>query len=66
MDHSKNVLDHKTVRVVHHGGTSMGAISLLVLFPEYNTSIVMMMNRGGGSGELFRPVYALAREIRFL
>lgn len=51
------------VSIVHHGGTITGSITLLILFPEYNTSIAMMVNRSGSSGELFKPIFKLAKVI---
>lgn len=51
------------VSIVHHGGTITGSITLLILFPEYNMSIAMMVNRSGSSGELFKPIFELAKVI---
>lgn len=51
------------VSIVHHGGTITGSITLLILFPEYNMSIAMMVNRSGSSGELFKPIFELAKVV---
>ncbi|NRB53587.1 MAG: beta-lactamase family protein [Saprospiraceae bacterium] len=51
------------VSIVHHGGTITGSITLLILFPEHNMSIAMMVNRSGSSGELFKPIFNLAKII---
>lgn len=51
------------VSIVHHGGTITGSITLLILFPEYKVSIAMMVNRSGSSGELFKPIFNLAKVI---
>lgn len=51
------------VKIVHHGGTITGSITLLILFPEHGMSIAMMVNRSGSSGELFTPIFDLAKVI---
>jgi CubicO group peptidase (beta-lactamase class C family) len=35
----------QTAYVVHHGGVAMGSTSFFVLFPEYDMSVAIMMNR---------------------
>ncbi|MBX2877773.1 MAG: beta-lactamase family protein [Saprospiraceae bacterium] len=59
---SKLVPD-ESVKIIHHGGTITGSITLLILFPEYDMSIAMMVNRSGSSGELFKPIFDLAKII---
>ncbi|MBL0683963.1 serine hydrolase domain-containing protein [Aquimarina mytili] len=51
----------KPVQTLHHGGTATGSTSLLILFPEYNLSISIVMNRSGSSSELFEHVYNIAK-----
>lgn len=63
VDSSKRVLKDREVRIVHHGGSILGSITFLILFPEYNMSIAMMVNRSGSSSELFSPVYEMARAV---
>lgn len=49
-----------SVQVVHHGGTALGATALLILIPEYQLSIAMVMNRGTESFQLFDYVLPIA------
>lgn len=51
----------KPATVIHHGGTAMGSTSLLILIPEHDVSVSILMNRSGWSGGLFDAVYAFAR-----
>ncbi len=57
------LISEKSVKIIHHGGTITGSITLLILFPGYNMSIAMMVNRSGSSGELFKPIFELAKVI---
>ena len=57
------VLDDQKVEIYHHGGTITGGIALLILFPEYDLSISIMTNRSGRSGELFKPIYEMAKAM---
>ncbi|WP_136481260.1 serine hydrolase domain-containing protein [Cognatitamlana onchidii] len=60
-DISTNVfIDNREVRIVHHGGTSMGSTAMLILLPEYNVSLAVAMNRNGKSTELFDITYKIA------
>lgn len=61
VDATSRILEDRKVQIIHHGGTITGSITLLMLFPEYNMSIAMMVNRTGASGELFNPIYELAK-----
>lgn len=63
VDATSRILEDKKVQIIHHGGTITGSITLLMLFPEYNMSIAMMVNRTGASGELFNPIYELAKVL---
>ena len=51
----------KEVKVIHHGGTIGGGIALIIMFPEYNLTVSIMTNRSGSSGELFQPIYEMAK-----
>lgn len=53
----------KKVKLIHHGGTIGGGIALLIMFPEYNLTIAMMTNRSGSSGELFEPIFEVAKSF---
>src|SRR5690606_15028456 len=53
----------KSVQVVHHGGTALGATVLLGLFPECKLSIAMVMNRGTDSFQLFDYVLPIAEQF---
>jgi CubicO group peptidase (beta-lactamase class C family) len=58
---SKNVFKEKRkTRVIHHGGTALGSTALLILLPEYNTSVAITMNRNGKTPDLFKLAYELA------
>ena len=58
---SKEVIkDNREVRIIHHGGTAMGSIAMLILFPEHNISVAVAMNRTGTSTELFDIAYKIA------
>lgn len=63
IDATPNILKDGKVKIIHHGGTITGSIALLILFPEYNMSIAMMANRSGSSGELFGPIYEMAKVL---
>lgn len=63
VDATSRILGDKKVQIIHHGGTITGSISLLMLFPAYDMSIAMMVNRTGASGELFNPIYELAKVL---
>ena len=53
----------KKVKIIHHGGTIGGGIALIVMFPEYNLTVSMMTNRSGSSGELFEPIFEVAKSF---
>lgn len=40
----------KEIEVIHHGGMAVGSQSLLIVFPEYNMVISLLMNRTGQQG----------------
>ena len=42
--------EKRQVRILHHGGTALGATALLILFPEYQLSIY-------GDKQTFRIFY---------
>lgn len=63
IDDTERVVEGRKIRIIHHGGISAGGITLLILFPEYQMTTAIMINRTGSSSELFRPVFLLAREI---
>ncbi len=46
---TRNILDNKEVRIIHHGGVSVGSQSLLVVFPEYRMVISLLLNKSRGS-----------------
>ena len=53
----------KEVKVIHHGGTIGGGIALIIMFPEYDLTVSMMTNRSGSSGELFEPIFEIAKSF---
>lgn len=55
-DFSERYLDGKAkVEIIHHGGMAVGGLALLVVYPEYDISIAIALNRSGVHGrfELF-------------
>ncbi len=51
----------KPVQQLHHGGSASGSTSLLVLFPAYNLSISILVNRAGfASANLFKYAHKMA------
>ncbi|WP_298313852.1 serine hydrolase [uncultured Aquimarina sp.] len=52
--------NHK-VQIIHHAGTAAGSTSVFILFPEYNLSISILMNRSGATSDLFTYSYELAK-----
>lgn len=60
-DISDNVFkDKRNVNVIHHGGTAMGSTAMLILLPEYNTSVAVTMNKSGKSTDLLDVAYKIA------
>ena len=60
-DIRKDVIkDNRKIRIIHHGGTASGSLAMLILLPEYNTSIAVAMNRSGSSSELFDITFKIA------
>ena len=54
------IKDKRKVRVIHHGGSATGSIAMLILLPEYNTSVAVAMNRSGSSSDLFDISFRIA------
>lgn len=52
--------DKRSVNSIHHGGTAMGSTAMLILLPEYNTTVAVAMNRNGKSSDLFDVAYKIA------
>lgn len=49
------------VQQIHHGGSAAGGTCMLVLFPAYNLSISILINRDGyASADLFKYIYPVA------
>ncbi|MBQ4818953.1 serine hydrolase domain-containing protein [Aquimarina sp. MMG016] len=53
--------NNQKVQIIHHAGTAAGSTSVFILFPEYNMSISILMNRSGTTSELFTYSYKLAK-----
>ena len=47
------------VQILHHAGTANGATSVFILFPEYNASISLLVNKSASSSTLFDHAYSL-------
>lgn len=57
---SKSVFeDNHPVQVFHHAGMATGATSIFVLFPEYNSSISLLINKTEPPSNLFKYAYDL-------
>ncbi len=52
--------NHK-VQIIHHAGTAVGSTSVFILFPAYNLSISIIMNKSGTVSDLFKYAYRLAK-----
>ncbi|GAB4039587.1 serine hydrolase domain-containing protein [Spirosoma gilvum] len=51
----------QNVQQIHHGGSAGGGTCMLVMFPAYNLSISMVINRDGyASADLFKYIYPIA------
>ena len=58
---TENVFDTKEkVEIIHHAGTATGNTSVFILFPEYNMSISVLINKSSSVSELFEFAYQLA------
>jgi len=53
----------KKVQVVHHGGKATGATSLLILFPEYQLSIALMINKSTEAFPMFDYAMPIAEQF---
>ncbi|MEB2786600.1 serine hydrolase domain-containing protein [Algoriphagus persicinus] len=52
--------DKRSVNTIHHGGTAMGSTAMLILLPEYNTTVAVTMNKNGKSADLLDVAYKIA------
>jgi len=57
---TKGFADGRVVKIMHHGGTAAGGTSVLILFPEYNLSISLLMNKSGSVSSLFEAAFKIA------
>jgi CubicO group peptidase (beta-lactamase class C family) len=51
--------DNYPVQIFHHAGMATGSTSIFVLFPEYNTSISLLINKTESPSNLFKYAYDL-------
>jgi len=51
--------DKRPVTLIHHGGVAMGSTAILILVPEYHTTIALTMNKTGSVRDLSRIAYKL-------
>lgn len=42
---------NRKVEIIHHGGMALGSQSLLVVFPEYDMVVSLLMNKSGEEGQ---------------
>ena len=56
--------EDRKIMISHHGGVAMGGTAFLIMYPEYNMSIAITVNRQmDGVGELVDLVQAIARNM---
>ncbi len=57
------ILDGQKVRIINHGGVAVGSQSLLLVFPEYDMVISILMNRSRGDErfQLFNYLNPIAK-----
>ncbi len=56
--------ENRKVMVSHHGGVAMGGTAFLIMYPEYDLSIAIVVNRQmKGVGELIDLAQFIAREV---
>ena len=61
---SRTLDESRKVMISHHGGVAMGGTAFLIMYPEYNMSIAIIVNRQmDGVGELIDIVQAIARDV---
>lgn len=53
--------DKRKVKIFHHAGTANGSTSMFILFPEYNTSISLLINKSESSSNLSQHAYELVK-----
>lgn len=60
VESTKPFKDKRKVRVIHHGGTAMGATAMLILLPEYNISMSAVINKSAsGISDLVKVLYEI-------
>lgn len=52
--------DKRKTNIIYHGGSAVGSTAMLILFPEYNATVAVTINRSGNSSELFDIAYKIA------
>ena len=59
---TKKILDKdQEIQILHHAGIAAGSTSIFILFPEYDLSISILMNRSGTASKLFEYSYELTK-----
>ncbi|AXT61481.1 class A beta-lactamase-related serine hydrolase [Aquimarina sp. AD10] len=53
--------DKRDVQILHHAGVAYGATSVFILFPEYDLSISLLMNKSGSASDLFNHAYTFVK-----
>lgn len=51
--------NNRKTNIIHHGGIAMGSTALLVLFPKYNATVAISMNKSSRSFNLFSVAFKL-------
>ncbi|PHR74065.1 MAG: hypothetical protein COA67_01485 [Lutibacter sp.] len=49
--------DKRKTNIIHHGGVAVGSTSLLILVPEYNITVAILINNNSKSFNLFDTAY---------
>ncbi len=52
--------DKRKINILHHAGVAHGATSVFILFPEYNVTISLLINKNHDVSDLFEFSYKLA------
>jgi serine beta-lactamase-like protein LACTB len=60
----KSLAGKKKVHYIHHGGTAAGSSSLLIMFPEYDLVVSVLINSSiGNFGELWDLTFEVATQF---
>ena len=58
--------DGRNVNIIHHGGVAMGSTAMLILIPEYNLTVAVIMNRNASTKETKNLFFSLPHKLASL